>query len=108
MQLIPDSVPTDVKILLQKLSSILRTGDVKPTSKHGVEPHIHTSSYPPVFAKSLRLHPEKPEIAKAEFKRLESAGIIRCSNHHGPLLCTWFPKKTDLGGLVAITAISIW
>jgi hypothetical protein len=28
---IPDSVPDDVKTLLQKFPSILRTGDVKPT-----------------------------------------------------------------------------
>jgi hypothetical protein len=104
MQPIPDSVPTDVKILLQKFSSILRTGDVKPTSKHAVEPHIHTSS----FAKSLRLHPEKPEIAIAEFKRLESAGIIRCSKAPWASPLHMVPKKTDLGGLVAITTISIW
>jgi hypothetical protein len=45
----------------------------------GVEHHIHTGSHPPVFAKSRRLDPEKLQIAKAEFKRLESAGIIRSS-----------------------------
>jgi cleavage and polyadenylation specificity factor subunit 1 len=44
-----------------------------------VEHHIHTRSHPPVFAKSHRLDPEKFEIAKAEFKRLESAGIVRHS-----------------------------
>ncbi len=60
---IPDSVPTDVKILLQKFPSILRTGDVKPTPTHVVEHHIHTASHPPVFAKSRRLDPEKLEIA---------------------------------------------
>jgi hypothetical protein len=73
MQPIPDSVPADVKISLQKFPSNLRTVDVKPTPTHGVEHHIHTSSHPPVFAKSRRLDPEKLEIAKAEFKRLESA-----------------------------------
>ncbi len=62
---IPDSVPDDVKTLLQKFPSILRTGDVKTT--------------PPVFAKSHCLDPEKLQIAKAEFKRLESAGIISIS-----------------------------
>jgi hypothetical protein len=46
---IPDSVPADVKTLLQKFSSILRTGDVKPTPTHGVEHHIHTGSHPPLF-----------------------------------------------------------
>jgi hypothetical protein len=77
LQPIPDSVPTDIKILLQKFPSILRIGGVKPTPTHGVEQHIHTGSHPPVFAKSRRLDPEKLEIAKAEFKKLESAGIIR-------------------------------
>jgi hypothetical protein len=65
--------------LLQKFPYILHTGDVKPTSTHGVEHHIHTSSHPFVFAKSHRLDPEKLQIAKSEFKRLESAGIIRHS-----------------------------
>jgi hypothetical protein len=63
----PDSVPTDVKALLQKFPSILHTGDVKPTPTHVVEHHIHTSSHPPFFAKSCRLDPEKLQIAKAEF-----------------------------------------
>jgi hypothetical protein len=46
---IPDSMPDDVKILLQNFPSILRTGDVKPTPNHGVEHHIHTGSHPPVL-----------------------------------------------------------
>jgi hypothetical protein len=48
---IPDSVPDDVKILLQKFPSILRTRDVKPAPNHGVEHHIHTVSQPPCFRK---------------------------------------------------------
>jgi hypothetical protein len=54
---VPDSVPADVKNLLQKFPFILQTGDVKPTPTHGVEHHIHTGSHPPVFAKSCRLDP---------------------------------------------------
>jgi hypothetical protein len=105
-QKIPDSVPADVKLLLQKkFPSILRTGDVKPTPTHGVEHHIHTGSHPPVFAKSRRLEQEKLQIAKAEFKRLESAGIIRRSTSPWASPCTWFPKKTDRGGLVATIAV---
>jgi hypothetical protein len=73
----PVSVPADVKALLKKFPAILRTGDVKPTPTHGVEHHIYTGSHPPVFAKSRHLDLEKLQIAKAEFKRLESAGIIR-------------------------------
>jgi hypothetical protein len=73
---IPDSMPDDVKIILQKFPPILCTGDVKLAPNHGVEHHIHTSIQPPVFAKSCRLDPEKLQIAKAEFKRLESTGIV--------------------------------
>jgi hypothetical protein len=63
-------VPDDVKILLQKFPSILRTGDVKPAPNHGVEHHIHTGSHHPVFAKSRHIDPQKLQIAKAEFKRI--------------------------------------
>jgi hypothetical protein len=88
-------VPADVKALLQKFPSILCTGDVKPTPTHGVEHHIHTppGSHPSVFAKSRRLDPEKLQFAKAEFKRLESAGIIRRST--SPWASPWHmvPKK---------------
>jgi hypothetical protein len=59
-----DSVPTAVKILLKKFPSILRTRDVKPTPTQGVEHHIHTSSHPPVFAKSRRLDPENLKLPK--------------------------------------------
>jgi hypothetical protein len=72
-------MPVDVKTLLQKFPSILRTGDVKLTPNHGVEHHIHTGSHPPVFAKSCHLDPEKLHITKAEFKRLESTGIVHKS-----------------------------
>ncbi len=86
---IPDSLPDDVK----KFLSILRTGDVKPTPNHGVEHHIHTSSHPPVFAKSRRLDPQKLQIAKAEFKRLESAGIVRRSKLPWASPLHMVPKK---------------
>jgi hypothetical protein len=72
-------MPYDVKTLLQKFPSILRTGDVKPTPTHGVEHHIHIGSHPLVFAKSHRLDLEKLQIAEAKFKRFESAGIIHRS-----------------------------
>ncbi len=78
VQVVPECVPADIKLLLQKHSSILRTGDVMPEPTHGVEHHIHTGSLPPVFAKACRLDPQKLKIAKVEFKKLESTGIIRC------------------------------
>ncbi len=39
-------MPDDVKILLQKFPSILRTEDVNPTPNHGVEHHIHMVATP--------------------------------------------------------------
>jgi hypothetical protein len=42
------------------------------------------------------------EIAKADFKRLESAGIIRRSNLPWASSLHMVPKKMDHGGLVAI------
>jgi hypothetical protein len=71
--------------LLQKHSSILRTGDVMPEPTHG--------SHPPVFAKARCLDPQKLEIAKLEFKKLESAGIIRRSKSPWALPLHMVPKK---------------
>jgi hypothetical protein len=89
-------VPDDVKTLLQKFPSILSTGDVKPTPNHGVKHQIHTGSHPPVFAKSHRLNPEKLQIAKAKFKRLESAGIVHRSKSPLASPLHMVPKKDGL------------
>ncbi len=93
VQVIPECVPADVKFLLPKHSSILRTGDVMPKPSPGVEHHIHTGSHPPVFAKARRHDPQKLEIARAEFKNLESAGIIRRSKSPWASPLHMVPKK---------------
>jgi hypothetical protein len=93
LQPIPNSVPADVKTLLQKYPAILRARDVKPKPTHGVQHHIHTDSHPPVFEKSCHLDLEKLEIAKAEFKRLESAGIILHSKSTWGSPLHMVPKK---------------
>jgi hypothetical protein len=94
MQPIPGSMPADVKVL--------HTGDVLPTPSQGVEHHIHTGSHPPSFAKARCLNPEKLEIAKAEFKRLESAGIVRHSKSPWAFPLHMAPKKMDHDGLAVI------
>jgi hypothetical protein len=81
---------------------------VKPTQKHGVEHQIHNGSHPLIFAQFCHLDSEKLEIAKAEFKRLESAGIIHRSKSPWASPLHMVPEKMDLGGLAAITAVSIW
>jgi hypothetical protein len=102
-QPIPDSVPEDVKLLLQKFPSILHTGDLMPIPTHGVEHHIHTGSHPPVFAKYRRLVSEKHEIAKAEFKCLESASTVRCSKSSWASHLHMVPKKWILATLWRLT-----
>ncbi len=66
---------------------------MKLTPTHGVKHHIHTSSHPPVLAKSRCLNPEKLQIAKAEFKRLESAGIVCRSTSPWASPLHMVPKK---------------
>jgi hypothetical protein len=102
MQPIPDSMSADVKCLLQKCPSVLHTGDVLPTPSQGVEHHIHTGSHPPGFAKARCLNPEKLEIAKAEFKHLESAGIVRHSKSPWAFPLHMASKKMDHEGLAVI------
>jgi hypothetical protein len=48
---------------------------------------------PPVFTKSRRLDPEKLRIANAEFKRLESAGVILHSKSPWASHLHMVPKK---------------
>ena len=48
-------------------------------TQHGIQHHIVTAG-PPVFAKARRLDVEKLEITKADFAKMEEAGIIQRSS----------------------------
>jgi hypothetical protein len=98
-------VPADIKTLLQKFPSILRTRDVKPTPTHGVEHHIYTGSHPPVFANPAASIHKNCKSPKQSSKGYNLLALFVVQLHHGHPLCTWFPKKMDRGGLVAIIAV---
>jgi hypothetical protein len=80
LQEVSMSIPEPVRRLLAKYPSIIRSETLTPTPTHGVEHVIDTGGNRPEFAKVCRLAPDKLRIAKAEFKKLEAAGIIRRSN----------------------------
>ncbi len=90
---IPASLPAEIQALLEKFLSIPCPGDLVPNPTHGVEHHIHMGGHPPVVAKARHLDPDKHMIAKAEFKRLESAGIIQRSTFPGASPLHMVPKK---------------
>ena len=80
------AVPPPLSDLLSEYSDIMGTGfsDIRPT--HGVFHHVVTSG-PPVHARARRLDPVKLTSARAEFLKMEEAGIIRrsCSPWASPL-----------------------
>jgi hypothetical protein len=75
---ISDIVPA-VRTLLAALPSIVGDSIGTPRPRHGVRHFVETSGWP-IFAKACRLDPDKLKIAKAEFRSLEAAGIVRWSN----------------------------
>ncbi len=68
-----------VRNLIASFPSIIGDGSGTPSPKHGVKHSIETTGRP-VFSKARRLDPDKLRIAKAEFRALEKAGIVRRSN----------------------------
>jgi hypothetical protein len=106
-QPIPDSVPVDIKHLLQKYPSILRMGDVLPTPSHRVEHHIYMGSHPPFLQKPAALMIQKnSRLPKQNSSVCNLLALSGVQNHHGLPLCTWSPKKMDRGGLAVIIAVS--
>ena len=93
LQEVSDTIPHQVRKLLAKYPSIIRSESLTPTPTHGVEHTIDTGGHRPVFAKPRRLPPDKLRIAEAEFAKLEKAGIIRRSNSAWASPLHMVPKK---------------
>jgi len=67
-----------IRQLLAEFPSTLTADLSQHVPLHGVE-HVIETTGPPVFAKARRLDAEKLRQAKAEFDKLEAAGIVRRS-----------------------------
>ena len=73
--------PREIRKLLSEYPDVLSShGFSASTPKHGVFHNLPTAPGPPVFAKARRLDPEKLASAKAEFLKMEKAGIVRRSS----------------------------
>jgi hypothetical protein len=64
---------------LASFLAIVGDGKRKPSPKHKIRHTIETTGRP-VFAKARGLNPDKLRQAEAEFRELEAADIIRCSD----------------------------
>ena len=72
------SVPDPFRPLLAQFPELVGSNFADLNPKHRVEHRVETSG-PPVFAKPRRLDAQKLPVAKAEFLKMEKAGIIRRS-----------------------------
>ena len=75
---LPDS-SSSLQQLLHSFPTVFSSDLRNLSPHHGVQHHIQTAG-PPVFSKARRLDPLRLQQAKAEFSKLEAAGIIRRSN----------------------------
>lgn len=75
----PKNLNRNVKILLEKYSSLISAKSVNPPKKRKVFHRIDTGENQPVHCKRRYLPPDKLEAAKEEFKKLMAAGIVQQS-----------------------------
>ena len=65
--------------VLAEFPEIVGLGFAPGPTKHDVRHHVETKG-PPISTPARRLDPQKYAAAKAEFERMEKAGIVRRSN----------------------------
>ena len=72
--------PPSVRKVIAKFPKVFSSdGFYASAPKHGVFLDLPTVPGPPVFAKARRLDPDKLASAKAEFLKMEKAGVVRRS-----------------------------
>ncbi|MEG2138194.1 MAG: reverse transcriptase domain-containing protein, partial [Oscillospiraceae bacterium] len=88
------AIPESVRELLSAFPTVFAVPAGRfPPPLHGVEHTVETTGRP-VFAKARRLEPARCQEAKAEFSRLEAAGIVRRSKSAWSSPLHMVPKKT--------------
>ncbi len=73
------SVPSAVRDLVASFPTVFSNNLATQHPQHGVQHHITTTG-PPVFAHARHLPPDRLAQAKAEFAKMEAAGVVRRSN----------------------------
>jgi hypothetical protein len=89
---VPAHVPPAVAELVRETPGVLPGAARAAKPSHGVE-HVIETTGRPVFAKARRLDPVKLRIAKAEFEKMEAAGICRRSDSTWASPLHMVPKK---------------
>ena len=85
--------PREIKKLLSEYPDILSSDSFSAsTPNFGVFHNLTTAPGSPVFAKARHLDPEKLVSAKAEFLKMEKAGIVRHSSSPWSSLLHMVPK----------------
>ena len=75
------AAPTSIRKILADFPEVFSSdGFTASDPKHRVFHDLPTVPGPPVFAKARRLDPEKLASAKAEFLKMEKAGVVRRSS----------------------------
>ena len=94
----------DVASLLDEFPAAWNPRTPGKLPEHNVE-HVIETEGQPLYARPCRLDQVKLAQAKAEFQKLESAGIIRPSDSPWASFYIWFKNLMDPGVLAAITAV---
>ena len=88
--------PREIQKLLLEYPDVLSSGGfLASTPKHGVFQDLPTALGPPVFTKAYHLDHGKQTSAKAEFLKMEKAGIVRGSSSPCYIYTIYINTRTE-------------